>query len=177
MTTEEHPTVENQRTESRAGDMPARACRKCSAISQTDTAACPECGAAFTARDWRGIVIRVAAVTAVVIPLLIGAYFIGQSTRMSGGDVDHKLAGQSNADRNFYKTRTQAALRHQEKKLRRVFDKRAKKRAEKAFKRGQNSGYASGQSVGYSSGKSAGQTEGFDAGFDWGACLTDIDYC
>lgn len=161
---------------------PSRACRKCAAVSKTHDNNCPECGASFSRRSVGSVVpITTLVVVAVALPLIAAAFFIGQSTRTSDQQVNKELAStaatQRAIDGKRAKTKTHNLLVRQEKKIKKVLNKRAKKKAQKAYENGSANGYSSGNAAGYSSGHDDGSAEGLDYGVDLGACLADYAYC
>lgn len=198
MNTDEHPTVEvsAESDHDPAGDddtttthsiddisdpqtrsHQARACRRCAVISHTDSATCPACGARYASRDIRTPLLRAAVAAAIAIPLIVGAFLFGQSTRITKQQAARHESATVAAFSKRQKMKTHNLLLRQEKKLKKVFNKRAKKRAEKAYKSGQSAGYSSGHSAGYNSGYDQGGSDGIDAGIDLGACLADPYYC
>jgi hypothetical protein len=123
----------------------------------------------------------------VIAGIGIGAFFIGQGSRMSGEEVDAKLAAQAADDKKFYGDRQRDALTRQRRQLTARADHRAtqaeRRGYDKGMTQGQEQGYATGQSAGYNSGKAAGEEEGYAegqadgymSGFDEGTCYT-TDY-
>jgi hypothetical protein len=128
--------------------------------------------------------------------LAVGAFLVGQGTRLSDPQVAHRVAHRAAADQL---TQT-LALSAQRTGLKKAFFKRLRKQKENSFAAGQSAGYSSGQSAGYSSGQSAGyssghsqgkaegttqgkaqgqaegQAQGFSEGFDQGTCYDPVDF-
>lgn len=149
-----------------------RACRKCGAITSTSAEVCPKCGANYSRRGLREFApVSTLAAVAIAIPLIAAAFLLGQSTRKSDDEVHRDIVVARTAQKSFDTKRAQVKthnlLQRQEKKLKKVFNKRAKIRANKA--------YESGSSSGYSSGYKSGSVDGLIEGSDELSCSDDPD--
>lgn len=98
----------------------------------------------------------IAAFALIGAGLLVGGFFVGQSTRQSDAAVEQRLADQATRDHQ----QASAALSAQAAHL--------KKQARQAADAARSAGYSSGQSVGYQSGVNDGTSQGFSQGYDEG---------
>lgn len=157
-----------------------RACRNCGAITSTSAEVCPKCGAKFSRRGLRELApVSTIAAVAIAIPLIACAFLLGQSTRKSDDEVQRNIVAakttQKAIDAKRAQIKTRNLLQRQEKKLKKVFNKRAKKRAEKAYKNGSSAGYSSGSADGFSTGYDSGAVDGLIEGSDDLSCSDDPD--
>jgi hypothetical protein len=131
---------------------------------------------------WVGVC---AAVAAAAVLLLLGGFFIGRSTRLSGDEVQTKINQQAQAD----KIASQKALSDQAEKLRSERIAQVRRAADRARGRGlrqgrsegREQGFDDGQAQGFQAGQSSGyaqgQNDGFQSGLDEGACLGTLAAC
>jgi hypothetical protein len=114
-------------------------------------------------RGWRlaGVILSFALLGA---GLLVGGFFIGESTRDSESVVEQKLADQATRDH----AQASAALEAQSERLNEKVSRVADQARADGYSSGQSDGYSSGQSAGYSSGVSDGNAQGYSQGYDEG---------
>jgi hypothetical protein len=116
---------------------------------------------------WRGLrlVGLIAGVAVIAGGLLVGGFFLGQSTRDSASVVKQKLADQAAHDH----ARASAALEAQSDRLNKKVSRVADQARADGYSSGQSDGYSSGQSAGYESGVSDGTTQGYGKGYGDGS--------
>jgi flagellar biosynthesis/type III secretory pathway protein FliH len=95
-------------------------------------------------------------------------FFVGQSLRLSGEEVERRLEAQARHDNE----QKRLALARQKRALEQSYDKRLKRETQEAAaegqSQGQTAGYSSGQKSGFDSGKAKGRQEGEGEGYGEG---------
>ena len=111
-------------------------------------------------RTWRFWLLMTGAAVLVVAWVAVGAFFVGQGTRPSEGEVADRIADRV-SDERFAASRERArALKRQESRLTRRWEGQMKRMTKRAYGDGRSNGYAAGRSAGYAAGAAAGRAEG-----------------